>query len=84
MSYSFFLFSKLFDCFYTTDCAYDELYGVVYSMYEDYVTSEYNDEFKGEYECIVNYLTDNAPNYLTDNAPSIEGYTIEPREFPQH
>ena len=76
MSYSFFLFSKLFDCFYTTDCAYDELYEVVYSMYEDYVKSEYNDEFKGEYECIVNYLSDHAPN--------IEGYTIEPREFPQH
>ena len=66
MSYSFYLFSKLFDAFYGNnrfikDCPYDYLYEEVLGMYENYVKSEYNDEFKGEYECIVNYLNDHQP-----------------------
>lgn len=66
--YSFFLFSKLFDAvkvwkskqedvFNDTDTPYDELYGEVMAMYQDYVHSEFNDEFKPEYECMVDYLS---------------------------
>jgi hypothetical protein len=66
MSYSFYLFGKLFDAFYGIDCAYDILFEEVLRMYEDYVKSEYNDEFIGEYECMVNYLTAHKPMILAD------------------
>lgn len=55
--YSFFLFSKLFDLFNDTHTPYDELYEEVMAMYQDYVHSEFNDEFKPEYECMVDYLS---------------------------
>lgn len=60
-SYSFFLFSKLFDVFHSTDMPYDELYGEVLTMFQDYVHSEFNDEFKPEYECMVEYLSNHVP-----------------------
>jgi len=60
-SYSFFLFSKLFDFFHSTDMPYDELYGEVLTMFQDYVHSEFNDEFKPEYECMVEYLSNHVP-----------------------
>lgn len=61
MSYSFYLFSKLFDAFYEINCPYDYLYGEVLRMYEDYEGSKYNDPYKGEYECMVNYLGEHQP-----------------------
>lgn len=60
-NYSFFLFCKLFDHFHTTDTPYDELYGEVVAMYEDYQNSEYDDGNKPEYECMVNYLSNHFP-----------------------
>ena len=61
MNYSFYLFSQLFDVFHTTDATYDEKFKEISKMYQDYLTSKYNNPNYGEYECISSYLTEHAP-----------------------
>jgi hypothetical protein len=60
MDYSQYLFScllKLFDSEFE-QMEYDIQYDVAISEYEEFENSSYNDENRGEYECIVEYLTD--------------------------
>ena len=60
MSYNQYLFScllKLFDSEFE-QMEYDIQYDVVFSKYEEFENSSYNDENRDEYECIVEYLTD--------------------------
>lgn len=61
-NYSFFLFSKLHEFYHESDTPYDELFGEVVAMYEDYENSAYNDSNKPEYECMVNYLSNTSKN----------------------
>ena len=56
-SYSFFLFSKLYQIIVKVDdYAYDILFDDILSWYKQYDTSIYNDGNKPEYECIVEYI----------------------------
>lgn len=60
MDYSQYLFScllKLFDSEFE-QMEYDIQYAITISEYEKFENSPYNDENRGEYECIVEYLTD--------------------------
>jgi hypothetical protein len=59
-SYQFYLFTKLFDAIHTIEAEYDLLFDELESAYNEYLSSEYNNPNKGEYECMVEYLT----NYL--------------------
>ena len=46
-NYSFFLFSRLYGLYYDTDTLpYDELFGEVVAMYENYENSAYNGKCK--------------------------------------
>jgi hypothetical protein len=55
-TYSFFLFSKLYDIAFNPIVPYDYLYEDVCREYGKYCDSAYNDETIVEYECMVNYL----------------------------
>lgn len=55
-TYSFFLFSKLYDVTFNPIYPYDYLYRDVGIEYGKYCDSEYNDPDKPEYECMENYL----------------------------
>jgi hypothetical protein len=62
-NYSFFLFSRLYGLYYDTDTLpYDELFGEVVVMYENYENSAYNDSNKPEYECMIDYLYNTSKN----------------------
>lgn len=55
--YSFFLFSKLMDVvFPKPDLEYDLRYEEVYGEYRKFIHSKYNDFFRGEYDCMIDYL----------------------------
>lgn len=55
-TYSFFLFSKLFDVVIPNEHEYDLLYADVCTHYGKYCDSEYNNPNKPEYECMLQYL----------------------------
>lgn len=62
MNYRFFLFSKLFDVYHTTDTPYDILYDEVSAMYKDWlVWDSLNGKNIGEYESMCNYLSQTIP-----------------------
>jgi hypothetical protein len=58
MTYNEYLFSQLL-AIYDEDfkvMPYDEQWELVPQMYLDFINSNFNNESKGEYDCIVNYL----------------------------
>jgi hypothetical protein len=55
-TYSFFLFSNLYNVVIPNEIEYDLLYEVVCDEYGKYCDSKYNDPNNPEYECIVEYL----------------------------
>lgn len=59
MNYSLYLFSKLFDVVINLECEYDVMFEFVNDLFNDFQFSKYNDTNKGEYECIVKFLTEN-------------------------
>jgi hypothetical protein len=61
--YSFYLFCKLRAIVLPSDEAYDLLYPEDLKLFEDYNDSIFNLEYKGEYECILDYL-----NYIKEKA----------------
>jgi hypothetical protein len=62
-NYSFFLFSKLYECVNgISEEPYDLLFGEILTAYEQYDTSEYNTSDKPEYECMLNFLKSNNTN----------------------
>ncbi len=59
-NYSFFLFSKLYECVNgISEEPYDLLFGEIAQAYEQYEASEYNTSNKPEYECMLAYLEAN-------------------------
>lgn len=62
MNYSEFLFSQLFyNYIENNDTEYQELeYDIVYPIivehYKNYIGSSYNDDNKGEYACMLEYI----------------------------
>lgn len=60
-NYSFYLFSKLFDCYHSSDEPYDYLFEEVEWAYIDYNKSEYNVSTIDEYQCMCNYLSNYIP-----------------------
>lgn len=66
MDYSFYLFTKLHDVLYQSDAPYDEQFDYLEFRYEKYYKSKYNDPNKGEYECMVDFLKNNAPEEEED------------------
>lgn len=65
-SYSFFLFSKLFDVFIGVDYEYDTLFGDLQGLYEHYYFSDYNNPDKGEYETMVDFFNANRRQIFSD------------------
>lgn len=57
MNYSFFLFSKLFDVHFPSEEPYDVQFDLLVPLYNFYEASEYNDTYKGEHECIVDFMS---------------------------
>ena len=63
MTYSEFLFSQLFMEYVThqetiyDEYEYDLIYGEVVNHFQAFMSSTYNVNTMGEYDCIVNYLT---------------------------
>jgi hypothetical protein len=63
MNYQDFLFSQLFmrhienNSTQYQDLEYDLIYPEVLRHKELYINSNFNTDTKGEYECIINYLT---------------------------
>jgi hypothetical protein len=55
-NYSFYLFCKLRAIVLPSDEAYDLLYSEDLKLFEDYNDSIFNLQYKGEYECILDYL----------------------------
>lgn len=55
-TYSFFLFSQLYIAIYNASYAYDWMYEDICELYREYVNSSYNDLYKGEYECMEEFL----------------------------
>jgi hypothetical protein len=63
MNYSFFLFSKLFDVYHTTDLEYDSLFEELSVMYKDWLIWDVdNGKNIGEYESMQNYLSSKIPS----------------------
>lgn len=60
MNYQFFLFSKLFDLYHTTETPYDILYDEVSDMYKDWLIWDV-DNRQGAYESICEYLSTHVP-----------------------
>lgn len=54
--YSFFLFVKLYDVYHPSGEEYDRAYGRMAACYEAYTASEYNDPYKGEYDCMERFI----------------------------
>jgi hypothetical protein len=62
MNYSFFLFSKLFDIYHTTEEPYDILFEEVGKMYKDWLVWDVdNGKNIGEYESMSEYLATHVP-----------------------
>lgn len=62
MNYQFFLFSKLFDVYHTTDKEYDLLFVELSSMYNDWLAWDvYNAKELGAYESMCNYFSITVP-----------------------
>lgn len=55
-TYSFFLFTNLYNVVIKPTEEYDLLYEVICDEYGKYCDSEFNDENHPEYECILEYL----------------------------
>jgi hypothetical protein len=55
-NYSFYLFTKLFDCYHTIDAPYDRLFEELQEAYYMYCNSDFNNGNKPEYECMCDYL----------------------------
>lgn len=56
-NYSFYLFCKLRDVVMPSEEPYDLQYEQDLQLYENYLKSEFNVDTKGEYECMVDFLT---------------------------
>jgi len=56
--YDFFLFTQLAYAYGKIDSEleYDLLFGDIIKLYEDFLTSDSNDDTKGLYECIEHYF----------------------------
>lgn len=54
--YSFYLFVQLRIVIMPSDLAYDLQYSIDREMYDDFIVSTFNDEKRGEYECIEEFL----------------------------
>lgn len=56
--YDFFLFCQLAYAYEAIEIreAYDIVFGDLIKLYEDFLTSGYNDGYKGIYECYEDYL----------------------------
>ena len=59
MNYPEFLFAQLLAIYDEEfkEMPYDDQYESVPHLYEDFFNSKFNDPLKGEYDCIVNYLS---------------------------
>jgi hypothetical protein len=55
-SYSFFLFSQLYNVIHPNETPYDILFEELLELHSDFEESLYNDPDKGEYECMVDFL----------------------------
>jgi hypothetical protein len=55
-SYSFFLFSQLYNVIHPNETPYDILFEELLELHSDFEESLYNDPDKGEYECMVGFL----------------------------
>ena len=62
--YSFYLFCKLRDVVIPSQEPYDLQYEQDLQLYENYLKSEFNVDTKGEYECMVDFLTVHNTPYL--------------------
>lgn len=56
MKYSHFLFSQLFYAIHPNEVGYDLIFPVIMNLYDEYETSVYNVDTKGEYECMVEFF----------------------------
>lgn len=62
MTYSEFLFSQLFYGFIETNdteyeqLEYDIIFPIIVEHYKKYISSIYNDDNKGEYACMLDYI----------------------------
>ena len=57
MSYSFFLFSKLFEAVHgVSDEEYDLLYERIKGAFDEYADSRFNNPQRNEYDCILDFL----------------------------
>jgi len=54
--YSFYLFVQLRMVIMPNDLEYDLQYSIDREMYDDFVASTFDDENRGEYECIAEFL----------------------------
>jgi hypothetical protein len=61
MEYQEYLFAQLLSIYDEEfkEMPYDDQYELVPQLYEDFFNSKFNDTLKGEYDCIVNYLSAN-------------------------
>ena len=68
MDYNKYLFIELFRVHIEQneipfkDLEYDLLFEIVTEHYNNFVTSNYNNEMQGLYDCIINYLLNNVNN----------------------
>ena len=61
-SYSFFLFTMLFNQYHTTETEYDILFGEIQVMYKDWLIWDVeNCKNIGEYESMCEYLETHVP-----------------------
>lgn len=54
--YSFYLFSKLYDLYFTSLEEYDTCFDRELKLYYEFIASDYNKETEPEYECIEQFL----------------------------
>ena len=54
--YSFYLFSKLFDVIAKENYEYDLMFEEVKALYDEYLSSAFNDSTQPEYECMERFL----------------------------
>lgn len=73
-SYSFFLFSKLYDVIIDVEYAYDVLFEHMMELYSEYHESKYNDPNQPEYECIVAFLEANKTTIESQAMQNAERY----------
>jgi hypothetical protein len=59
MSYSFYLFTKLYDVIIGEEYEYDLMYENLIDLYHEYESSSFNDSSIDEYQCMVNFLHNN-------------------------